>query len=82
MSVVPGKATLVGTVRSFSPKVQAQVEQRLGELCSAVAQGFGATAQVRFERIYPATINTPPRSDVRGRRGRVAGRPRPRVCAT
>jgi hippurate hydrolase len=58
MSVVPGKATLVGTVRSFSPKVQAQVEQRLGELCSAVAQGFGATAQVRFERIYPATINS------------------------
>jgi len=58
-SVVPGKATLVGTVRSFSPKVQAEVERRLTELCSAVAAGFGATAQVRFERIYPATINSP-----------------------
>jgi len=60
MSVVPGKATLVGTVRTFSIRVQAQVEQRLVELCSAVAAGFGATAQVRFERIYPATINTAP----------------------
>jgi amidohydrolase len=59
MSVVPGKATLVGTVRTFSAKVQAQVEQRLTELCAAVAAGFGATATVRFERIYPATINTP-----------------------
>ena len=59
MSVVPGKATLVGTVRSFSAKVQAQVEQRLHEMCSAVAQGFGATARVKFEHIYPATINTP-----------------------
>ncbi|MEP6721255.1 MAG: M20 aminoacylase family protein [Variovorax sp.] len=59
MSVVPGKATLVGTVRTFSAKVQAQVEQRLTELCSAVATGFGASATVRFERIYPATINTP-----------------------
>jgi hippurate hydrolase len=59
MSVVPGKATLVGTVRSFSPKVQAQVEQRLGELCSAVGQGLGATAQVRLESIYTATNNTP-----------------------
>ncbi|MGJ7495779.1 M20 aminoacylase family protein [Variovorax sp. RT4R15] len=59
MSVVPGKATLVGTVRTFSAKVQAQVEQRLTELCSAVAMGFGASATVRFERIYPATINTP-----------------------
>lgn len=60
MSVVPGKAMLVGTVRTFSARVQAQVEQRLVELCAAVASGFGATAQVTFERIYPATINTAP----------------------
>ncbi|CAN7626458.1 M20 family metallopeptidase [Variovorax sp. LjRoot84] len=60
MSVVPGKAVLVGTVRTFSARVQAQVEQRLVELCAAVASGFGATAQVKFERIYPATINTAP----------------------
>ncbi len=59
MSVVPGKAMLVGTVRTFSASVQAQIEKRLTELCSAVAAGFGATATVRFERIYPATINTP-----------------------
>ena len=59
MSVVPGKATLVGTVRTFSPAVQDMVERRLNELCSAVALGFGATASVHYERIYPATINTP-----------------------
>jgi len=60
MSVVPGKATLVGTVRTFSSRVQEQVERRLAELCTAVAGGFGATAHVKFERIYPATINTAP----------------------
>jgi metal-dependent amidase/aminoacylase/carboxypeptidase family protein len=27
-------------------------------LCSAVALGFGATASVKYERVYPATINT------------------------
>lgn len=59
MSVVPGKATLVGTVRTFSPQVQELVERRLSELCGAVAQAFGATASVHYERIYPATINTP-----------------------
>jgi len=59
MSVIPGSATLVGTVRTFSAKVQQHVEQRLSELCRAVASGFGASATVRFERIYPATINTP-----------------------
>jgi hippurate hydrolase len=60
MSVIPDSATLVGTVRTFSPVVQALVERRLTELCSAVALGFGATAQVLFERVYPATINTGP----------------------
>jgi hippurate hydrolase len=59
MSVIPGKATLVGTVRTFSADVQDMVEKRLGELCSAVALGFGATATVHYERIYPATINSP-----------------------
>ncbi|MES2384351.1 MAG: M20 aminoacylase family protein [Pseudomonadota bacterium] len=57
-SVVPGKASLVGTVRTFSPDVQNMIERRLSELCSAVALGFGATASVRYERIYPATINS------------------------
>ncbi|MDO9361211.1 MAG: M20 aminoacylase family protein [Polaromonas sp.] len=57
-SVVPGKATLVGTVRTFSTDVQGMVEKRLNELCNAVALGFGATASVKYERIYPATINS------------------------
>ena len=60
MSVVPGEAALVGTVRTFSARVQAQVEQRLTELCTAIAGGFGATATIKYERIYPATINTAP----------------------
>ena len=59
MSVVPGSATLVGTVRTFKPEVQDIVEQRLKHLCAAVAEGFGATATVKYERIYPATINSP-----------------------
>jgi hippurate hydrolase len=66
MSVVPGKATLVGTVRTFSSRVQEQIERRLSELCAAVAAGFGATARVGFERIYPATINTAPEAQFAG----------------
>ena len=59
MSVIPGKATLVGTVRTFKPEVQAMIERRLAELSSAIALGLGATATVHYERIYPATINSP-----------------------
>jgi hippurate hydrolase len=58
MSVIAGSATLVGTVRTFKVEVQALIERRLGELCSAIAQGFGAIAVVSYERMYPATINT------------------------
>lgn len=58
-SVVPDTATLVGTVRTFCPSAQALVEQRLHEVCTSIALSFGATAQVIYERIYPATINTP-----------------------
>jgi hippurate hydrolase len=59
MSVIPDKATLIGTVRTFRPEVQALIERRLAELCSAIALGLGATASVRYERIYPATVNSP-----------------------
>jgi amidohydrolase len=58
MSVIPGEATLVGTVRTFSAITQTLIERRLHELCTAIAHGFGATANVHYERIYPATINT------------------------
>ncbi len=57
-SVVPETATLVGTVRAFRPAVQDMVERRLTDLCAAVAMGFGASATVRYERLYPATINS------------------------
>jgi amidohydrolase len=39
-SVMPGKATLVGTVRTFSPEVQNLVERRIHEVCSGVALGW------------------------------------------
>jgi hippurate hydrolase len=58
MSVIPGEVTLVGTVRTYSPTVQDQVEDRLRRLCEGIAQGFGASAEVRYERVYPATVNT------------------------
>ncbi len=57
MSVIPGTAQLVGTVRTFKPEVQNMIEARLEALVQSIAQGFGATATVKYSRIYPATIN-------------------------
>ncbi len=60
MSVIPGQAVLVGTVRTYNEAMQQLVEDRLRQLCAGVAQGFGASADVEYERIYPATVNTVP----------------------
>lgn len=62
MSVIPGDVSLVGTVRTYDECIQQVIEDRITLLCQSVAQGFGATAQVSYERIYPATINAVPQA--------------------
>ena len=57
MSVIPSHATLVGTVRTFRPATQDMIERRLNELIPTIAAAFGARATLRYERVYPATIN-------------------------
>jgi amidohydrolase len=57
-SVIPREARLVGTVRTFRREVQDMIEDRLGRLVESVALGFGATARLKYQRSYPATINS------------------------
>jgi len=57
MSVIPAHAKLVGTVRTFRPATQDMVERRLNELVASIAAAFGAKATLKYERVYPATIN-------------------------
>ena len=57
-SVIPRQARLVGTARSFKREVQDMLEERLGRLVESVALGFGATARLDYQRMYPATVNT------------------------
>jgi amidohydrolase len=57
MSVIPSHAKLVGTVRTFRPATQDMIERRLNELVPAIAAAFGAKAALKYERVYPATVN-------------------------
>jgi len=57
MSVIPAHAKLVGTVRTFRPATQDMIERRLHELVGSIAAAFGAKATLKYERVYPATIN-------------------------
>ncbi|MEJ7670169.1 MAG: M20 aminoacylase family protein [Casimicrobiaceae bacterium] len=58
MSVIPREAHLVGTVRTFRPATQDLIEKRLSELVPSIAAAFGATATLKYERLYPATVNS------------------------
>jgi len=57
MSVVPSHAKLVGTVRTFKPATQEMIEKRLTELVHSIGAAFGAAATLKYERVYPATLN-------------------------
>jgi hippurate hydrolase len=57
MSVIPSHAKLVGTVRTFRASTQDLIERRLNELVASIATAFGARATLKYERVYPATIN-------------------------
>jgi hippurate hydrolase len=59
-SVVPREAVLSGTVRAFNHSVQATIEARLRDLVESTARAFGGSAEVKYERMYPATINHRP----------------------
>jgi len=56
-NVIPPRAILRGTTRSFLPETQELVERRLREITAGVAQTFGATATVHYERRSPPTVN-------------------------
>lgn len=57
-NVIPDSVHLMGTVRSFRPATREQAEKRVREIVESVAQALGASAEFRYLRGYPATINT------------------------
>lgn len=59
MNVIPRDAYLCGTVRTFNPVVQAQVVQRMEEIAQGIAAAFNARIELKYHRLFPATINTP-----------------------
>ena len=57
-NVIPEEVVLRGTVRSFDAKVQDMAEAHLSRIAKAVAAAHGAEAAIRYERRYPATVNS------------------------
>jgi len=56
-NVIPEVAELDATVRTFSPAQHAMIPERLTRLAEHIAAAHGMTAEVRYERGYPVTVN-------------------------
>ena len=58
-NIIPDSAWIGGTVRTFTHEVLDLIEMRLHQVAAAVAQAFDCSAEVKFSRNYPPTINHP-----------------------
>jgi len=57
-NMIPAEAAITGTVRTFHPRIQDVIEKRLREMALHVTAAHGLTAEIRYKRYYPATINS------------------------
>jgi hippurate hydrolase len=58
-NVIPDAVRMLGTVRTFKPHTRDLAERRIREVVDGVARAFGANAEIRYARGYPATVNSP-----------------------
>ena len=56
-NVIPAEAELSGTVRTLQPETRDLMEKLIAQVAEGTAAAHGATATVRYERLYPPTIN-------------------------
>jgi amidohydrolase len=56
-NVIPDTVLMGGTVRTFDPKVQDMIIERMQAIATGIATAMGGSAEVRYRRGYPVTIN-------------------------
>ncbi len=59
-NVLPEDVVLRGTTRHFRATVQQSLEDGIRRIAAGVAAAHGVGAELRYERRYPATVNTAP----------------------
>ncbi len=62
-NIVPDKAYICGTVRTFDKGVQAMVIRRLQEIVDGQAASYGVEAELDYAVGYPATVNHAEKTD-------------------
>jgi hippurate hydrolase len=57
-NVIPDEVVLRGTTRSFRADIQDMIEANLRRIAESTAAAYGAGVDFRYDRRYPATVNT------------------------
>ena len=58
VNAVSGHASLGGTIRTFSPEVEALVKQRMADIADGICRAHGAEWRLTFPNYAPATVNS------------------------
>lgn len=58
-NIIPDKAFLSASVRSFSPAARLLIEQEVNRITDGIAQSTGTHCLVKYEKGYPSVINNP-----------------------
>lgn len=72
-NMIPSEASITGTVRTFNPQVQDVIERRLREMTTHITAAHGLTADIRYRRYYPATVNSAAEAELALQAARNAG---------
>jgi amidohydrolase len=64
VNVIAEEAEIGGTARSFLPEVRALIETEVTRVSQSIAAAFDASADVRFRRGYPSTVNTQEETEI------------------
>jgi hippurate hydrolase len=57
-NVIPDSVQLIGTVRSFRPETRDLAEQKVRTIAAKIAEALGGSAEIRYTRGYPPTVNS------------------------
>lgn len=63
-NVIPGEATMGGTVRFFDPHQEEYIVDSIRRIVEYTAAAYGATAELHYEKRVPPTINDPTSSEL------------------
>lgn len=74
-NIVPDKAFLEGTVRTFDKRVQATIIRRMRAIVRGVASAYGAKGKLNYEKNVPATVNDEKADGLMRQAARLMGRP-------